>query len=104
MRSARGDMRERRERERERWRGKNKKKKKDRKKREIRKRVKVEMKRLNCIFQKVKENLRHSQLLQQNLSSLYSCSFISDSGDGDPNETFYNIEVTRTLLNHLSLP
>lgn len=42
--------------------GKNKKKKKDRKKKEIRKRVKVEM-RLNCICQKVKENLRHSQLL-----------------------------------------
>ena len=43
--------------------GKNKKKKRDRKKKEIRKRVKVEMKRLNCICQKVKENLRYSQLL-----------------------------------------
>lgn len=43
--------------------GKNKKKKKDRKKKGMRKRVKMEIKRLNCICQKVKENLRHSQLL-----------------------------------------
>lgn len=43
--------------------GKNKKKKKDRKKKGMRKRVKMEIKRLNCIYQKVKENLRHSQLL-----------------------------------------